>query len=126
MEKKPTPPPVVENKPQDWNGLANNYFRQGNYVDAIECYKRVASNSPSTAVWNNMGICYQHLREYDNAIACFQKSNNIVGNGSAWYGLGKCYAEKKDRSKSIECLQKAAQMGHREAQYLLTSMNKKW
>ena len=102
-----------------WNGLANVYYLQRNYTEAIEYYKKLAATFDSEAVWNKMGICYQQLQEYDNAIDCFQKSNSVVNNGSAWYGMGICYAKKKNLSKSKECIRKAAELGHEGAQKLL-------
>ena len=98
----------------------------GNYAAAIEYYNKLTAKHSSDILWNKMGICYQHLQEYDNAIDCFQNSNNVSNNGSAWYGMGICYAKKKNHSKSMECMKSAAQLGHEEAQKLLTGMNKKW
>ena len=104
-----------------WNE-ANTCYREGNYAEAIEYFKKVTIKNRPSVVWKSIGICYQRLKKYDDAITYFRKCDE----GSTWYSMGLCYKEKNNYTKTIECMQKAARLGYEEAQNILRGLNKKW
>jgi len=107
------------------DGVKNS--NAGNYSEAIRCYRNALNLNPKLHnAWNGLANIYHLQGNYDKAIECFQESNNITSNGSAWYGMGLSYAKKNNHSISIECLKKSAQLGNKEAQKLLTEMNRSW
>jgi len=55
--------------------LGAEYFKKGDYSDALFNYKEALRLYPkSQEILNNIGICYQNLKDYDNAIKYYQSS----------------------------------------------------
>jgi len=65
-------------------GLADSYFLEGNFNNAINVYEYVAKTYPSseriTSVYNNLGLSYKEKKDIDKANFCFKKINEQYGS----------------------------------------------
>ena len=70
-------------------------FRQGRVAEALECFRKVASQSPASfAAHANLGNVYMHMHRYEDAIEAFRQALRI--NESAplvAHNLGSCYEQ---------------------------------
>jgi len=66
-----------------WKDRGNNYYRTGNYHDALICYKRAIEINPeSEHAWHNLGMAYNRLNNVKESQACFDKEKEISGEHS--------------------------------------------
>ncbi|MEW6067540.1 MAG: tetratricopeptide repeat protein [Nitrospirota bacterium] len=80
------------------NNLGRAYEKMGRFNDAIDAYKKAASNTmyerPEKA-YNNLGRLYYRLGRYDEAIAGYSDALRRVNDFyPAYYGLALCYNAK--------------------------------
>lgn len=70
------------NKDSDfWKERGNNYYKTGNYIDAIICYKRAIEVNPeSDKAWYNLGMAYNRMNNKKESRSCFDKAQELSGN----------------------------------------------
>lgn len=74
-----------EQSPQYWKNTGNDFFKKGQYEDAIKCYvKAIELNPDFFEAWNNLGLSLMKVGKTEEAQLCNkkvkelkQKSNNI-------------------------------------------------
>jgi hypothetical protein len=63
-----------------WKDQGNNYYKTGNYIDAIICYKRAIEINPgSDKAWYNLGMAYNRMNNKKDSRSCFEKSQELSG-----------------------------------------------
>ncbi|MEI7433700.1 MAG: tetratricopeptide repeat protein [Methanomicrobiales archaeon] len=63
-----------------WRDQGNIYYKTGNYIDAIICYKRALEINPgSDKAWYNLGMAYNRMNNKNDSRACFEKSQELSG-----------------------------------------------
>lgn len=96
------------------NGMANYYWKKGNYYEAMSFYtdalkisERIGDKKYVGAI-NGLGLIYVSLKDYDKAIVYFKKAlinlkgqNELNKEGSINMNIGNCYKEKKDYKKAF-------------------------
>lgn len=64
-----------------WKDQGNNYYKTGNYIDAIICYKRALEINPwSDKAWYNLGMAYNRMNNKKDSRACFEKAQELSGS----------------------------------------------
>ncbi len=64
-----------------WKDQGNNYYKTGNYIDAIICYKRALEINPwSDKAWYNLGMSYNRMNNKKDSRACFEKAQELSGS----------------------------------------------
>lgn len=64
-----------------WKDQGNNYYKTGNYIDAIICYKRALELNPwSDKAWYNLGMVYNRMNNKKESRICFEKSGELSGS----------------------------------------------
>jgi tetratricopeptide (TPR) repeat protein len=63
-----------------WKDQGNVYYKTGNYIDAIICYKRALEINPvSDKAWYNLGMVYNRMNNKKDSRLCFKKSQELSG-----------------------------------------------
>jgi tetratricopeptide (TPR) repeat protein len=63
-----------------WKAQGNVYYKTGNYIDAIICYKRALEINPgSDKAWYNLGMAYNRMNNKKDSRLCFEKSQELSG-----------------------------------------------
>jgi hypothetical protein len=63
-----------------WKDQGNVYYKTGNYIDAIICYKRALEINPgSDKAWYNLGMTYNRMNNKKDSRLCFEKSQELSG-----------------------------------------------
>ena len=66
-----------------WKDQGNDYYKTGNYIDAIICYKRALETNPeSYKAWYNMGMTYNRMNNKKDGRSCFEKARELSGGTS--------------------------------------------
>ncbi len=95
-----------------FNTIGSIESAKGDYIKAIECYKRVIEmEKPGYlgASYNNMGQVYVSLKQYEKSIECFERAiENHSTHGHS--GLGYAYLIIGDLDKAEYVLLKAIRM----------------
>ena len=61
-----------------WRDQGNVYYKTGNYIDAIICYKRALEINPgSDKAWYNLGMTYNRMNNKIDSRVCFEKSQEL-------------------------------------------------
>jgi len=64
-----------------WKDQGNVYYKTGNYIDAIICYKRALEINPgSDKAWYNLGMAYTRMNNKKDSRLCFEKSQELSGS----------------------------------------------
>ena len=64
-----------------WKDQGNDYYKTGNYIDAIICYKRALETNPgSYKAWYNLGMTYNRMNNKKDSRSCFEKSRELSGD----------------------------------------------
>ena len=73
-----------------------DYFDDGLFDKAIECYQKAVEINPDYAnAYYNMGIAYAYKENYDKALECCQKAIEIKNDyANAYYNMGFSYLAK--------------------------------
>ena len=112
-----------------WTGEA--YFRTGDYVNAVESYKKFLSQSGVSSFKEyplahyNLGYAYFSLKQYNDAATWLQKfislsagqSRELVADANS--RLGDCYFVQKQYQTSISYYTNAAASGGKSNDYAL-------
>jgi hypothetical protein len=65
-----------------WKDQGNNYYKTGNYIDAIICYKRALEINPgSDKAWYNLGMTYNRMNNTKDSRLCFEKAQGLSPAG---------------------------------------------
>ena len=63
-----------------WKDQGNMYYKTGNYIDAIICYKRALEINPgSDKAWYNLGMAYNRMNNKKDSRLCLEKSQELSG-----------------------------------------------
>jgi len=55
-----------------------NFFEDGQYLEAVECYEQALLLNPNDPdLWNSKGLVLRVMGRYNEAIDCFNKSLEI-------------------------------------------------
>jgi hypothetical protein len=61
-----------------WKDQGNDYYKTGNYIDAIICYKRALETNPeSHKAWYNLGMTYNRMNNKKDSRLCFEKAREL-------------------------------------------------
>jgi tetratricopeptide (TPR) repeat protein len=99
--------------------LAEKYFEQGltyankgDYVEAIESYKKVIELKPDYAdAYYNLGLTYYNQGDYAEAIVSYKKAIELNPNFVlAYFNLGSAYDDNGDYAKAIASYKKAIEL----------------
>ena len=64
-----------------WKDQGNNYYKTGNYIDSIICYKRAIEINPgSDKAWYNLGMAYNRMNNKKDSRSCFEKAQELSGS----------------------------------------------
>jgi tetratricopeptide (TPR) repeat protein len=62
-----------------WKDKGNEYYKTGNYIEALNCFKRAIEINPdSYKSWYNLGMTYNRLGNKIDSRLCFDKSQEIL------------------------------------------------
>jgi len=91
------------------NNLGQRYKERGEYLKAIEEYRKAVAMRPDfAAAYNNMGVCYGKLRRYDEAEAAMRKAIDLKPDDyMAMNNLAVMYIETKRFSKAVDAARRA-------------------
>ena len=92
--------------------IASIYFRQGDYLAAIEMYNVVQDEKGyDCRIWCNIGICYIRLKQYDKAIEFFDKGIGIDEKDSfPYYNKGVALFLSNQHEEARSCMEKAIEL----------------
>jgi tetratricopeptide (TPR) repeat protein len=90
----------------------------GQYADAILCYKKALSSEPDNTRWadhspayNDLGYAYLKMGEPSNAVVNLEKALAIRPHyPEAYYNLGCAFLDNKQPAEAVDCLQRALAM----------------
>ncbi|GAC1432454.1 MAG: hypothetical protein NVS9B5_15910 [Terriglobales bacterium] len=99
-------------KGDDLKDAANAAFQRGNFVAAIDLFKRVTDDDPKDkTAWTNLGRSYMALRQTDNAIAAFRKQTEISEyDENAFSSLGWAYSTARRYDEAAAAYNKAIEI----------------
>jgi tetratricopeptide (TPR) repeat protein len=91
---------------------------EGQYPDAILCFKKALSSEPDNTRWadhspayNNLGYAYLQEGEITNAVPNFEKALAIRPHyPEAYYNLGCAFLNNKQPGEAVDCFQRALAM----------------
>lgn len=92
--------------------IAEFYFKNGFYNDAILYYRYMLGNHDASAhVYQKMGYCYQSLGKHREALRNY-KRYEIVDGDDVWNikQMAQCYRAIKDRENAIKCYEHALEL----------------
>jgi tetratricopeptide (TPR) repeat protein len=62
---------AIKNKALDYKNIGNDYFKKGNYKNAIKSYKDALHlDSTNPDIWNNLGFAYLKIGKFKEAKKC--------------------------------------------------------
>ena len=108
LDLNKTPNLDLNKSPDSYKIEGNNFFRDHNYKEAIQCYTRAINGDKSNPVYySNRSICYAKLEQFEEALLDAERAVQLDTNSSkfqcrmalAWSGL-------EDHEKSCEILEK--------------------
>lgn len=108
-EKPSKPKPLTKEEESTIKGEANDYFKQGNYKEALTRYLRLFdTNSNSTDYNYKAGICYLRTNINKGNAADFLEyvSTQKDAPKDTWYDLGMAYHANGEYDKAIESFEK--------------------
>lgn len=92
----------------DYFEMANECFKQGNYIEALSYYEKSIEYDLNygTALYN-MGVCYIKLQEHEKAIKIFTKVLNLKNIhkrtiSNSFFNLGYSYCLLGDLGKAYQ------------------------
>lgn len=92
--------------------IAEFYFREQCYTDALSTFTRVMKQSePTAADYQKTGYCHEQLKQYKLAAADYEKVGLITPD-DVWTlkHLALCHRNIGDTAKAIECYKRAEAM----------------
>ena len=92
--------------------IAEFYFKNGFYNDAISFYRRmVANHDANPHVYQKIAYAYQSLGKYREALKNYSRYE-LVDSSDAWNTrqMAQCYRSLREIDKAIECYNRALEM----------------
>ena len=92
--------------------IAEFYFKNGFYNDAITFYRRmVANHDANPHVYQKIAYAYQSLGKYREALKNYSRYE-LVDSSDAWNTrqMAQCYRSLREIDKAIECFNRALEM----------------
>ena len=92
--------------------IAEFYFKNGFYNDAITFYRRmVANHDANPHVYQKIAYAYQSLGKYREALKNYSRYE-LVDSSDAWNTrqMAQCYRNLREIDKAIECYNRALEM----------------
>jgi tetratricopeptide (TPR) repeat protein len=88
-----------DNTPEDWRLKGNDFFRSGDFEEALVCYEQALKLDPLYSfAWNNRGSVLNSLNRYEEALDSFNKAvETDPKNDLAWRNRGKILSGKFQR-----------------------------
>ncbi len=120
---------LVEAYPEDERvhlNLANNYFSQQEYEQAIAEYKKATELAPDFSTpYNQLGYSYRFLEKYDEAEAAFKKYTELIPDDPNPYdSYAELLLKTGKYDESIEMYKKALEQNpHFVASFIGIAMN---
>lgn len=75
FKKRPRSPIMAIENSEEVKALGNEYFKQGNYEDAIKKYSRAIEINPNISIYySNRAMCYYRLKNYIKSFEDGQRS----------------------------------------------------
>lgn len=107
-----TPTFASDLKGDDLYDAAKAAFDRGNYIAAIDLFKRVVETDPKhKTAWMDLGRCYMVLRRTDDAIAAFKKqTEQNPYDAYAFSALGWAYSTQRKYDKGAAAFNKAIEI----------------
>ncbi|HDZ25793.1 MAG TPA: tetratricopeptide repeat protein, partial [Candidatus Aminicenantes bacterium] len=105
--------PIILNKNEfeaiHLNNLGAAWYEKGDYVTAVECYKKAIRLNPDYAeAINNLGVIYSKRGNLDIAMDCYKKATRINPNyAAAFSNIGVVFYKQGYLQKAIELFEKA-------------------
>ena len=95
-------PPKLDDDKDFQDGV--NFFKQGRYAEALECFARVAVRFPESAEARyNLGVSELRGGKTDQAIADLEKTVQLKPDlTEAYFALGEGYFSKGENDKAIQ------------------------
>jgi tetratricopeptide (TPR) repeat protein len=70
-----------ENEAIEWKNKGNDYFKRGDYENAIQNYKNALDIDPNFSdAWNNLGLAYIKIGKIDEAKKCHTVIDSLKKN----------------------------------------------
>lgn len=115
---------AIKKDPNDrsaYEGLAQLYLQEKNYLEAAEAFKFLTSLDPSFDVYfSNLGLCYYFLGDYRAAITAYEQSLNLNNKiVSRWINLALCFQALEEHPKAIKAVLTALEMDRNNISYLM-------
>lgn len=68
----------IPDDPEEWRNLGNDFFKKGQYDEAVKCYfKAIELNPQYLDAWNNLGFTYFKMGRIEEANKCKEQINKI-------------------------------------------------
>ncbi len=68
---------AIKIKAVDYKNIGNEYFKKGNYKNAIKSYKNALHlDSTNPDIWNNLGLAYLRIGKFKEARKC----QDVIGS----------------------------------------------
>ena len=105
------------NDPAYWLDQGGLFATYGNYVMAIEAYKKaLALDMNNSDAYFNMGVAYGEMGDLNQALLAINKAISMdTQNGRFYYGRAWVYLRSGDKNKAMPDFEKAAELGNLDA-----------
>jgi tetratricopeptide (TPR) repeat protein len=103
-----------DNTPEYWRLQGNDFFRSGNFEEALVCYEQALTLDPLYSLaWNNRGSVMGYLKRYEEALTSFTKAvETDPQNALAWHNMAKVLGSKfENYENAIKCFDKVIEIG---------------
>ncbi|MDR0418700.1 MAG: tetratricopeptide repeat protein [Prevotellaceae bacterium] len=111
-----------------YNNMGWAYEKHGNMQQAMRAYEKALRLNPEhVQAHHSMGNIYSRMGEYNMAIKEYKKVLKIFPNNSqVYYDMGTVYAKMGNTKQAVKSFQKAAEIGHKQAQEMLSRAGYTW
>jgi len=98
--------------------LGNSFFRNKQFANAIEIYKKVIQiNSQHSRALNGLGAAYTEFGLPDKAIEHLKQATHVAPEyANAWYNLGNAYFKSTEYNKAAEAFREAIRINPEHVQ----------
>ena len=108
---------IDKKKADEFRELADEFYKQGNFYEAVEYYEKCVELEPNAAFMHNrLGHVYGQIDKYqylDEQIKCHQKALELEpDNANAIRNLAFAFARLGEDQKAVEYYQKLFELEH--------------
>ena len=101
-----------------WNNLGNNAFRQQNFSQAVEYYKKELIQNKTSIPYRALGRAYVELGKTDSARICFRHSIELDNNySSAYLNLAQLEEDEGNLNKALQLASRAYALEPNNVEY---------